>query len=343
MLVLSGATIGLAWLSWRLVETPFRTMNLSIRRLLVSALVAIACGLGVGGLLAEVDRYAIRKTARLGEQVDLKPGEALDFGCEYERNTFSLKEGCKRGEGARVLIWGDSFAKQLVGGLTQLNIPFVEATKSGCPPVLHRSPYSIRHDEYGAGKSWSRDCLEFNQSVYDHLRSSPGYKVVVLASPFNTYSDGDQYLEGGQVLHPAFFDRAQGLASTLADIQKLGISVFLAYPPPSTGESPTDCLLRKSLGRTLAFRTLTEDCSISKFHYQASQAEILKLLDAAVAAAHVYTLDYAAALCDAAVCRASINGVPLYRDSGHIRFVASELLAKHTHFFDALVREVQVD
>nr|WP_245150906.1 SGNH hydrolase domain-containing protein [Pseudomonas fluorescens] len=67
--------------------------------------------------------------------------------------------------------------------------------------------------------------------------------------------------------------------------------------------------------------SLTTDCAIPLKNYKEYNSGVLELMSAVEKKYSVIRLSDA--LCDETLCRTIVDGVPMYRDSGHLSYVGS--------------------
>jgi len=144
-LLLIGS-IGLAYLSWRYVEQPFRLKARFDRKQIFAYSAGALAGLSmIGADLVLTDGSAWRFSPNLvqaSKALGYKPGEPMRLGkCFIDlRATPVLDEQCLVIDASKTnyLLFGDSHAAHLWVGLTKEfpEINFLQATASGCAPVL---------------------------------------------------------------------------------------------------------------------------------------------------------------------------------------------------------------
>jgi hypothetical protein len=164
--VLVATAFGLAWVSWRFVETPFRhtSWQHSPRRALVAAacMTAAFAGLGAfgvgeqglpGRLNANARRYAALQDKTPYDRLYDRRHCFLDidqpYG-DYDSKVCAAFDDARAAKTA-LLVVGDSFAAHLVPGLVALashRIEVRQATASSCAPLLRedaRCDRVLRH------------------------------------------------------------------------------------------------------------------------------------------------------------------------------------------------------
>ncbi|WP_191060822.1 acyltransferase family protein, partial [Geminicoccus harenae] len=183
---LIAASLLLATLSYRFVETPFRTPALRRTRsgpVLASCAAVIAASVALG---ASVDRFGASwrqypaEVVRIAHYADyhalpdyryqFRPGQCL-IGAQLDADLPFRPEQCLEPDPARpdYLVVGDSHAAHLWRGLslTFPDIHFLQATATGCRP-LHGGPGEAR-------------CTELIRQVFDDFLPKTRLDGIILA------------------------------------------------------------------------------------------------------------------------------------------------------------------
>ena len=331
MLGLSLLSLGLAFLSWKFVEQPFRhgprPLLPSRRGVFAAALagglafLAVAALFHFGQGLPQRIAPSGQSFASLDIDPRLRPIRGASTACSD--GPAPDLAACPAPPGATILLWGDSFAMHLGPALRASRsggaAAVAEFTKPVCAPLLGAAVVNAAYPE-----PWSRGCLAFNDAVADWLRAHPEVTTVVLSSPLGVL-DYPLYLRDGRILT----DRAEVRAATraaliaTADIVRgLGRRVVFVSPPPQTGEDLSACAVH-----SLVFGTQeAENCSFPAEGRSARNAAALDLLAGLGADLPVLWLDDL--LCQAGRCQTLLEGRILYRDSGHLSAEGSRLLGE---------------
>ncbi len=333
-------SFGLAYLLFRLVEDPVRRSHLKLTRQLLAKIAFSSVA------LVSITPIAIQAMPSHG---DFKEMRRVNYGfsqnCEYTSN-FKPRRECQSSKKPNLLVWGDSFAMHLVPGLQQewQHGGVLQATMSSCGPFLDLAPRQLVHPGSGTvmNQTWAQDCIAFNQSVIDFLRTADAIETVVLSSPFTAYVTDANYehvVRTGRSYSsvPVNPVAAQaGLGRTIEAIRALGKRVVLIAPPPSTGFDIGGCLERQLSGRiALGGR---KGCTVSRADYQTMRANVLDLLNAVSVNSKVAVIRFDPYLCHANICETLIEGTLVYRDSGHFSHSGSKLLANQMQL-DKLISE----
>jgi peptidoglycan/LPS O-acetylase OafA/YrhL len=183
MIALSLLALGLAYLSWRFVEAPFRRksgMWLPARRQVFAASLLASLALCIaGGIVLSRDGAVLRADAEemrgLDDRIAINPG--LDVDCTAN---FTLSAKCRTSDAPEILLWGDSFAMHLAQGLLASDpaMKLQQHTKSQCAPMLG---IALNLPTTGYGRQWARECMEFNDQVLEWLEANDSVTHVVLS------------------------------------------------------------------------------------------------------------------------------------------------------------------
>ncbi|WP_415643077.1 acyltransferase family protein [Sphingomonas antarctica] len=323
---LSGWAIGaiialtfvLAWLSWRFVETPFRSRQ-KIGRLLI-----FGFGITVSGCAAAVGlalHFAQGVPSRFDKQT-------LAMAASIQTSPY--REKCNNGEGLTYLspekachffgsrvtwaVLGDShgidlgyaIAERLKGsgqGLVQL-------TFNGCQGGL-------------TFDSTMRQCSAWTRDAVSWLEQQRGITHVLLAYRHSSHLFGDQMHTYPMVpdAHPPGFElnekadvaREKYWSDFVTVVQRMrnaGKTVYILQPIP---ELPMP-IERYIFGRNHA----AVQPGTSMAYYRARQAWVLARLAELAKRPGVVMIDPVPAVCEATRCLAIQNGMPLYSDDNHL-------------------------
>jgi len=337
----SGIRIGAVLLSLILgyalywyVETPVRRRTIRPSPPLLGGLVA--------GSVVLVAIPSV--TARATDHVNYADIRDWNFGlglaCRFD-SKFNVVPQCETSTRPSILVWGDSYAMQLVTGITATvkDAGVLQATKSVCGPLLSVAPI-----EKAAGtaynRSWAERCISFNQSVIEYLRNNHTIETVVLSSPLLQYLDESKFetlrqeADAYRVAPPTLNVAVAGLRRTVDTLRALGRKVVIVAPPPSTGFNIGLCLERRAQGK---FRFgAAEDCSVDRSDYLSIRAPMLALLDTVARAGNVPVFRFDPFLCDSQRCITQLGKTFLYRDEGHFSRAGSKLIGERLSFGDSL-------
>lgn len=315
-LVLFLVSIGVAWLSWRFVERPFRSpgrlapsRQFLFRSAALFSLVLILVSLP--GLITRGGAF------RLTDPVGAVAGVS-DETIPFRRPCFGLdplqvrneREVCTLGvEGEpQFILWGDSHALSLAQGVhlaaSELGLSGRFFARSVCPPAL-------RTREFRASEV---SCKEFNESVAQFIERTPTLERAILVGVWSHYVDPEQIQDdlGFKV----------GLRRTLNLLEDQGIGVtIVAQVPIASLDVPS------ALARSLQFNRSVELGPTTRQHQSQVQlfSEYLAELRSEF---QIRVVDPAEVLCNGERCHVQLSGRPLYRDTDHLSAWGSERLAR---------------
>jgi peptidoglycan/LPS O-acetylase OafA/YrhL len=340
-LLMCAVALPLAYLTYRYVETPVRTMRVGFLRhkrwtfAFGAALCAVCLGSAQAAAIASNSG-----TSRLTVMADSPPllrrcsssGEFRGFPTPDS----SCTDGAQ-GSPIGVVLWGDSHAGHLLPMVGEVlrtrQLVALQRTRLGCPPVINAAPVSrVRIDT---------ECARFNQAVVADLadRRSAGLKAVVLSARWAVYltepapDPADRYLEGLSRLDApstaAFgvwpHDK-QGSAETLErslrdtfeKLRTLGLDAIVVAPTPEMTVRAPACLLRRP----------EVECGVSRRSADARRATALAAIRAAATGFdHVRLWDPIDRFCDANRCHVVRDGELMYFDANHLTSAWSRHLA----------------
>lgn len=313
---------------YRCVELPMRRLEIaSPRKYVAGGIVASLVLIGVAMLVAKL------QTPDVDYPYLRRNNVGFGASCEYEE-IFSAKSECQNLPRPEIMVWGDSYAMHLVPGIaatTKLGV--IQATKAVCGPFLDM----VAYNETEFQRPWAASCLQFNRSVFDYLARASSIKIVVLSSPFVQYVGGSDWGRGFRTLHEVngklvagdrtVLSAIESMRYTVDRLRAIGKRVVVVAPPPSSDFDVGSCLERKATGK-LILGTDNKDCRISVESYVKSQAAVLQFLNRLPKEAGVNVVRFDGLLCSRQFCETQLNGVFIYRDSGHFTNSGSREVAK---------------
>ncbi|MEA2988728.1 MAG: hypothetical protein QOG83_1439 [Alphaproteobacteria bacterium] len=320
---LAGASVLVAFASWKWVEQPFRK-PLPVRATLPLGLTAAAAVAALTFGVVLKDGFPERIDPRLEALGSLKA--MWDWNCPYAPEPFHVD--CSVGADWRTaastgVIWGDSHAEHVLplfdraGQKTGRSIMLF----GDCPPIY----YDGGLKRLVAGfPDYDSACSAQRARFIGMLKSSPEIEFVFLAARWSAYlsdtyrNEGDARSEarGLQLLK-------EGLEELVAEIAVPGRRVILLGEMPQMGFDPIPCVILESMdlwrdqrerGRC---RATTASIPRSSMEERLSATnDILR----AVAASRPDVLAFFPTdrMCEPD-CITSIGGEFLFRDSNHLR------------------------
>lgn len=323
-------SVVLGYLLYRYVEVPTRRAG-------VSSITKYSCYLMGASLFLVVLSVSVVLTYDDSVQDDAR---RMNFGfdevCEFSDHFFSRPE-CRSADQPSILVWGDSYAMHLVGGLRATSTAgIVQATRSMCGPLLGLAPIDMRSaDGAGSGvqntRLWAESCIRFNESVSAYLSDARSIDVVVVSSRLDQYLDKDKFVNllgndgDGREIIPNAEAAMAALGRTVAMVRSLGKRVVVVAPPPSAAFDIGACLERLSHGKMNL--GAPEDCQIHQRAYVKERAAVIGFLRRLRVELDVGVFSFDELLCAGDHCATSMDGTVIYRDAGHFSYSGSRVVA----------------
>lgn len=311
-------TFGLAYLSWRFVETPFRRRERFTRRRifalaglgsLLFIFVGFACQAAnhlsryrlsaeQATLIASAQRSPLREKCHTSHADYLKPAAAC---------TFFAPD-------VRWAVLGDSHAVELAYALAKALEPAGIGVKqlsfAGCPPTWGR-------------RELHTDCARWTAEAVDHLIATPQIDAVVVSYRINMHLYGEHVAvypqlpsEGSDAERAAIWQAYGGL---LERLQSAGKRVALVLQAPELPQWATDMIFKH--------RHQTGDLAgVPTAWWQQRNAWVSA--HRATLPAGVSVIDPAELLCDARNCYVTRQDQALYFDDDHLSVSGAGLVAR---------------
>lgn len=324
MLLLSVLSILLAYLSWRFVEQPFRQRNIISRKHVFSfAAVGTFVFVVIGLVGFFSDGYFFRDSYKkkfLDLEHVMRANQGLNPTCD---NGDVEQSACRTDDNPEVILWGDSNAMHLAPALLATNpkIKLVQMTFPVCGPILDIAPNTKKYV-----KEWSERCIKFNDKVFEYIKHHETIKYAVLGSVFRQYVNADWniLLRNGQVIDAQSNSLAY-FKNTLRRLEDLGIKTIVVSPTPQNGKNIGRCLMK-----TVAFDSDSTLCNFSLETAKKTDSNMYKFLTEVDKTVQVIWLGQT--ICTDGICNASIDGIPIYRDAGHLTHDGSKYIGEKLGF-----------
>ncbi|MGH6889853.1 MAG: acyltransferase family protein [Rhizomicrobium sp.] len=329
---LIALSFGLAVLSWRYVEQPFRRGRSGLRR----ARPAFVAAVLLMGLTAASAAYAasaagfpqrLRPALRriLAEEDDHEPRIARCFFLTARdvRDHRLCRIGAKT-QRPSFILWGDSHADAILPAVSQAarsaGRTGIFAGGAACPPLM-----GVTTPMAG--------CRAFNDAVMALARNS-GIREVILESRWAKYAEGSPYGDEPKG-HIALLDDAcqtdtggdnhavfgRGIARTVGELSKLGKKVVLVASVPEIGFPVPAVLARRALAKE------TGKIAPPVRDYFRRQKYVLTTFAGLQKQYGVEVLYPHRILCATGTCEIARRGIPLYRDGHHLSVFGARQLS----------------
>lgn len=307
---LLAASLVTAIALYNLVEKPFRVMQYGFKPSLVvfPALTLALFGLSHSFLKVQ----SAEKIEKL-----FAPNYGLDRSCGT--NIYKDTEKCRTSQDPKIIVWGDSYAMHNIPGLSQAQkIDIRQATRSACAPFLNTAPNTKRSDF----EAQARQCVGFNDSTFKFISDTPSIKTVILAGSYGQYMQ-DTFesisfdTSGVMQIEKSTPKRAmKDMQVVVEKLKALGKQVVIISPPPPINTTIVSCIQAEMASPSLTNQS--SKCLLDRKLFERSHKNVLNLMKYAETSLGAKVIYLSDALCDAKSCKTIIDGVPIYRDPGHL-------------------------
>lgn len=326
-------SFGLAVLSWKFIELPFRRRTLPSVPILARYGVATAVMAGLTaslGLLSGLPQRFPAMLTELQHRSDPKAGEACLIG--YGLTAPNAAPRCMPPESDRaaVALIGDSHAAALGPALreamTAKGIGYLEFTKSSCPPLVGATRFMPDHPGH------DDECRRFNETAFKAVLDRNDVTTVVLAglwaAPFTAEERGQRFAETGKldpdITHVESRRNLQdGLGRAIEALLADNKQVVLVADVPSFSFDPVRQVatgfipLRRWLGQAVSRTDGVDDDSATIDQTEEDESRAI-LQQVAEKYPQVRYVDLRKVFCDETECRFLAYPDPFFRDHNHL-------------------------
>lgn len=326
--VLVLLTLGLAYLTWKFIEQPFRAMNkLSNQRTLCAAL---ACSLGLTLVGIAGSAYSSSVGARVPASVQraflvpARTGECLDVPFAHNKKTgWYCNINPAGAQKPSFFVFGDSHGLQLVSAFDAAAAAAGRTGQfagfSGCIPFLGVYPLT-RQDQA------TNDCHALNLRVLAHVKAQ-GFKEVILVAKWSYYTDlwnGTTYLNalGLEKSDQVSIEQSRkafekGLRTTTEAYRRLGVTLNVIEQVPQQLHSPAAVFALVWADPMRAGQRLKE-LSVPIAKHQSLQAFSRAMFKNYSQVPGVRILRLDPLFCDQRVCAIGTPDTSYYQDPSHL-------------------------
>jgi len=345
--VMITVSILISALSWRFVETPFRSKNfISTRQIFVFGASGMALMLFAGGVIFYFKGFPERPGLEHLVQTGKKEEAWLFKECNinYNDNPESITpcEVGKKSKPPSFIIMGDShtptYGKAIHSSALKNDVSGILTYDQGCPTLFNMIPNPQVGDV---------PCIEYNRMALSYIKDHPEIKTVILASRWTIWLEESRYKEEDGVssyltdgIGEAPSDASEeylftlGFERTIKAIRELDRSVVVIAPLPEIGyDVPSANFIASRTGRDI-----NELIAPSLDEYFARNQGTFEILKSFEEKYGIQIIEPWKILCTEGKCRAAINEIPLYNDDDHLSVFGSELI---TPIFDPLFEAIK--
>ncbi len=331
-LAIMVASVILAALSWRFVETPARraTLRFSVIAPAVASAAALLALCGIAYHATNGLPFRVPSSVQIADaarQIGGKKRQRAD--CRNDAKPPLPGPVCPIGAAAPDLqydfvIWGDSHARQLASAFTdqarERGLAGIVLSSGACPPFINENRlYSV--------------CADANLKIATWIKTQAKLKTVFLAGAWTTYArdglltvaDEDEATTDKISLEVKPTGQA-GLRDTLRFLRSLHIPMVILDDTPFFPRNVPSCVARARM-----FGRSDEHCFVlARRDFDGNSEQASFILTGIRRRYDIPLVSTAHAFCDRDFCRAERDGVIFYRDHNHLnttgaRYLGSQL------------------
>lgn len=238
---LIALTLGLAALSWKFVEAPFRNRKkFSRRQIFIGTAILLAGTVGVAcvGTRQSFQDHRISFAGQSFGNIEDRLGR--NYGLSQACDGFEPDAAeCRSGANPTVLLWGDSYGRQLSLALENSPSyePFIQQTLSSCAPILGLASQSDRN-----GADFAKSCIKFNDDVFAWLSKHKDIKTVIMGSPWTAAVPEQLSAQRDYVSRTTGDTGYKLMKQTFEKVKALGVNVVATYGTPINGNDGGNCI-----------------------------------------------------------------------------------------------------
>jgi peptidoglycan/LPS O-acetylase OafA/YrhL len=320
-------TLGLAALSWKFVENPFRNRKRFSRRQIFIGTAILLVGTIVVAWGGTRQTFQDNRITVTGQSFgDIEDRLARNYGLDKTCDGFEPDAAeCRTGDNPTVLLWGDSYARQLGLALknSPTNEPFIQQTLVACAPILGLASQSERN-----GADFAKSCIKFNDDMFAWLAANKEIKTVILGSPWTAAVPEQKSAERDYVAKTTGEVGYQLMEETFKKVKALGVNVVATYGTPINGEDGGQCIIAtvSSGGDLKACDWPLKDNQRDKFNRYISPLEAI-----------VPFWSWEPIICPDGTCTVTRGDLFVYLDAGHITKEATIAFGKQYDFLGTFI------
>lgn len=321
-------TLLLSWLTFEFVEKQFikykasKTSNVILKGYGVPLSITIICSLVVfnlNGVPQRFDQMLLEKDAAIFSKSNEIRAACIDGGA----NNLPSPENCKLGvekEEIDLLLIGDShanhFAPMIDVFARDANLRGYDVTQNSTLFLPYLDRYSQDGKEVLASKFKSR-----NDELINHLNSHK-YKYVVLAGSYaDSYKASIFKSKDLNVTKEDVF--LKGVNDSIELVYKNGAKPILVIGSPKIKKYDQTCPVKKDM------YGLSINCNIDRVEHEAHFSKWKQDVEKIKANyPNLTIIDPTAVMCNKKECFSELNGIPLYKDRGHLNSIGANLIGE---------------
>ena len=343
--VLILATLFLAWLTYKYIETPFRDKNkIKLKYVISLSLISSLLFIGLGLVFYAQNGFSERFGAK--EQTIFIQQQSIHqpFLINCSKNTtvknddYLLKTcalGAKNQFNIEYIVWGDSHAASLAYGidneLKRINKSGLLISTFGCPPVTGVT----RADN----AKMRPKCHTFSQRA-SSLIHKLNPKYIIISTRWALHLQGKRFNNSEGGIEPGEKVQVKGVQTNglmydinvketylkyyqelSEELKEQGTKlIFITQVPEAGWNVPERSLFE--------LKSTKENIKTLKSVYDTRNQQTYELFDALQNKENITILDPSELFCDDEFCHHTQDLIPYYSDDDHLSFLGSKKIAK---------------
>lgn len=312
-LVAVGLSVLLAWITYRLVESPIRFGRDKTNKSKVLLIALFSVG-AVGYYVYLRDGFILRSpNIYVKQQLEWNWWDDAKCASKYGGSPCQASSAPPK-----VLLLGDSFANQFFPGLSAIAGDAFPVLSSGSCPPLYGLSVGRRNSAYS--------CLDVQSNNLKALRNYPSIQTVIIIFNWQSVLDpnGDIILKSKNRYADGMLRRdlvLQGVSQTISQLKKLHKKIVLFYDIPNLGAETV------GLERYCDLSSLN-DCVINRDKIVNNRREVEFIISSLKTTYPDLTIfDPLDTFCDNNSCFMVHNKEMLYRNMTHLSADGSKFMA----------------
>jgi peptidoglycan/LPS O-acetylase OafA/YrhL len=290
-ILLTFLSVGLAYLTWRFVENPFRVKGRFSRRTVFALSLVVSGAFIAFGVIGHFNSGYPKRDPLYSRLVS---NVGLSLACN---GNYSINPTCATSEHPQLAFLGNSYAMHLIEGFRSAypQKSLVQLTQDSCEPYPGDKLTQV-------GKL---SCAEFYRRALSTILATSSIKTVVLSSPFRDLVQDQNVV---------------ALEQAVTTLRESGRRVIIVSPTPSTGADIGKCIVQH--------RSDFAACDFARADIEPNYPAIIERLRSVAVRQGVTFVDLTDRICDAKNCRAAVGSVIIFRDSGHLSDEGSRYIVR---------------
>jgi peptidoglycan/LPS O-acetylase OafA/YrhL len=322
-LVLCGIALGMAWISYRFIEQPFRHSKMAVAPLLIRyAAASVVFALPAVVMMATHGLPGRFPVAEGQDRAFWRPHPCMGAGSPVESQVCLPAADGRQA----IALMGDSHADAIAPQMHDLaeagGMRLYSLIHASCPPLIGAASSALNPNE-------RRECLEYNRAALRRVVDDPAVRTVVLVGFWaDPEEQGGGYLREGQSW-PLSSEESDanfrgGLDATVLALHDAGKRVILvqdneALKFDAYGRQKAYLIpVRGWIHRRVQGETAIPERATNDEMYVRENEAAAKTIAQVAAQRGAITFDLRPRMCSDSSCAFYADGTPLYIDTNHL-------------------------